>query len=299
VAKRPAWVFYGWSAAKTVAWLLLSPEETGLLTAATGVTLKLLFGPAAGTKLKTLTDLTASATVVVGPPPLPPTAGLLPAAVSMPKLPFQLPKTLMKSMPSQLLKLKLLVLILSKLRLEVALPLVALPAVVLSLTRALPEAELSLTLLLIPLLVVELISVLLPPLESIAELGPLVLMPPPRAAALLPVGALTIMPTHLPMTFTKTSRASLPTTCLPVRLRTVRLVEVLPVVALPAVVLLVTSAVPVWAVKFKVLLIELLSVKVAVKLLPPLVFIGLLGPVVLRPLAPAASKVLRASGGSK
>jgi hypothetical protein len=74
---------------------------------------------------------------------------------------------------------------------------------------------------------------------------------PPRAAAVVPVGASIIKPTHCPSTFTKTSKLSFAATCLPVKLKIVSLVVALPVVALPALVLLLTLALPEAAVLFR------------------------------------------------
>src|SRR6185312_3058476 len=102
---------------------------------------------------------------------------LPPAAVLTPKLPCQLPKTLMNRMPNQLEKLRLLLAMLAILALAVASPEVALPAWVLRLTRAFPLWAFSLTLLLMAEFVVEFTLV------SLAGIAEAEQLPPPRAAA--------------------------------------------------------------------------------------------------------------------
>src|SRR5579864_544207 len=158
----------------------------------------------------------------------------------------------MNSMPNQLLKLSWLLVMFARLTPELASPDVALPPVVFLSTVALPLCEFTLILLLMVSLFVL--------LTFVVALVLFWVMPPPSSAAVAPAGASIIRPTHLPSTFTNTNRLLAPTTCWPVRLKRVTFVEAFPVVALPPVVLSVTSAEPVLAVVLTLLLIAWLFV---------------------------------------
>lgn len=163
----------------------------------------------------------------------------MPALVLTPKLPYHVPNTLIKRMPNQLDILRLLLMMFSKFALVVALPVVASPPVVLSVTAALPLVAVRVMLLLIWLLFV-VVMVVFFGRETV-----LVVTPLPSSAAVAPVGACTMAPTHLPKTFTNTSMSFEPMTLLPVRFKIVMLLRALPLVALPAVVLWLTVAWPV------------------------------------------------------
>lgn len=128
----------------------------------------------------------------------------LPAGVSIPKLPIQLPNTLMNSMPNQPVKLISLLFIFNILADAVALPLVALPAFVLSVTSALPDCDAKFMLLVIFELLFKCTTMLGEVVLWLFSLTPV----PTRAAVVL-AGALTIAPTQVPRTFTNTSMLSL------------------------------------------------------------------------------------------
>src|SRR5437868_1240604 len=105
------------------------------------------------------------------------------------------------------------------------------------------------------------------------------------------------MPTHWPMTFTNTSRAFLPTTCWPVRFRTVMLVLALPLVALPTAVLADAFTAPEVAVADVSLAIawiawDVLLVAVVLEFASCAVLIVVRGTLL-------ASRAWRVSGGSK
>src|SRR5579884_1097027 len=203
----------------------------------------------------------------------------------MPKLPFQVPKTLINRMPNQPLRSSELFSIFSKLTAQSALPLVALPAIVLSVTVASPLFALQVTSLLIcPLTLLLIVALLLTlVLLVLLEFGPVLDIPPPSSAAVVPGGAFKIRPTHLPLTFTNTNMSLAPTTRLPVRLKAVMVVLALPLAALPALVLSLTVAAPLTAVPFTVLLIPRLLVLVTLVVLLTLVLLVLveLGPVMV------------------
>jgi hypothetical protein len=162
--------------------------------------------------------------------------GTVPAAVSTPKLPVQPPSTFMNNMPNQPPSDRLSSAIFRTLALALARPVVASPAVPLLSTEALPEAAFTETVLLIAVFVVLVTAVL--PLVDCDEI------PSPRAALVAPAGAFTMKPTHVPITFTKTTNEFLATTVWPVRFTIFMFVMALPVVALPPAVLLETLASP-------------------------------------------------------
>lgn len=145
----------------------------------------------------------------------------------------------MNKMPNHPASVKFEPFIFSRLTAVLALPLVALPAFVLLFTAAAPLMALTSILLVIDWSVV---------FATLAVLVPLLVSPEPSAAAVAPAGAFMMTPTHVPETFTNTSRQLTPTTWLPVRLKTVTFVVALPLVALPALVLSATVASPLAAV---------------------------------------------------
>src|SRR5262249_6647082 len=133
-----------------------------------------------------------------------------PAEVLTPKLPFQVPKTLMNRRPNQPLSVKRSLIMFTRLTLAAALPVVAFPPAVLLVVLASPDLACTLMLLLMVwLLVLFRVSLLL--MLSLA------VTPPPSSAAVVPAGAFRIMPYHLPVTFTKTSRSLVASTSVPVR----------------------------------------------------------------------------------
>src|SRR3989344_1983064 len=139
--------------------------------------------------------------------------------------------------------------IFTRLRLVLALPEVALPPPPLLVTVALPEVAFKLILLFIWALV--LISAFILPRQVWQTL-----LWAPNIAEVAPTGAFTISPSQVPSTLIKTSSALLPIIWLPVRFMTLRLVEALPVVALPTPSLSDTVALPEAAFKFRLLLMD-------------------------------------------
>ena len=131
-------------------------------------------------------------------------------------------------------------------------PVVASPALVFFVTVALPLCAVAIILLLIVCVVSY--CPIVPGATALA-----VVIVPPRAPAVAPAGALNMRPYHVPRTFTKTSRAFLPMTELPVRLKVVMLVVPLPDVALPALVFLSTVALPLFAVAVTAFVIDWLT----------------------------------------
>src|SRR5665213_2516200 len=129
----------------------------------------------------------------------------------------------MNKIPNQPVKLNWVLSRFRKLTAVSALPLVALPALVLLATEALPLAAATFTLLLMVLLLVALTLVLL--VALVISL--------PSAAAVAP-GALRMTPTKAPGTLTNTISALVPIIWLPVRLKILTAVDVLPDVADPA-----------------------------------------------------------------